>query len=144
MQTSVLFMNTLTICTLNLRLLTIKVYISKNRTPLSPAEVLEDPSIYSADSDQTASIGAVWSGSTLYASIFMLTNKQTFFGCSYFAGWLRVNSYELCLRWGVLAQDGSYFRIKPRLIFNYYLCLRLTSPNFPFMRCRCYSTRKVI
>ena len=86
MQTSVLFMNTLTICTLNLRLLTIKVYISKNRTPLSPAEVLEDPSIYSADSDQTASIGAVWSGSTLYASIFMLTNKQTFFGCSYFAG----------------------------------------------------------
>ena len=86
MQTSVLFMNILAICTLNLRLLTLKVYITKNRMPLSPAEVFEDPSIYSADSDQTSSIGAVWSGSTLYAPIFMLTNKQTFFGCSYFAG----------------------------------------------------------
>ena len=45
------------------------------------------------------------------------------FGSSYFAGVLRVNSYDLCLRWGVLAQDDSYFRIKPRLIFRYYLCL---------------------
>ena len=68
--------------------------------PLSSAEIFEDPSnyIYSVDPDQTASIGSVWSGSTLYASIIMLTNKQTFFGCSYFAGVLRVNSYDLCLR----------------------------------------------
>ena len=70
----------------------------KNRMPLSSAEIFEDPSIYIVDPDQTASIGSVWSGSTLYASVFMLTNKQTFFGCSYFAGVLRVNSYNLCLR----------------------------------------------
>ena len=62
--------------------------------PLSSAEISGDPSIYSVDPDQTASIESVWSGSTLYASIFMLTNKQTFFGCSYFAGVLRVNSYD--------------------------------------------------
>ena len=64
--------------------------------PLSSAEIFEDPSIYSVDPDQTASIGSVWSGSTLYASIIMLTNKQTFFGCSYFAGVLRVNS-RICV-----------------------------------------------
>ena len=66
--------------------------------PLSSAEIFEDPSIYTVDPDQTASIGSVWSGSTLYASIFMLNNKETFFGCSYFAGVLRVNPYDLCLR----------------------------------------------
>ena len=71
---------------------------TKKRIPLSSAEIFEDPSIYSVDPDQTASIGSVWSGSTLYASIIMLTNKQTFFGCSYFADVLRVNSYDLCLR----------------------------------------------
>ena len=70
----------------------------KKRKPLSSAEIFEDPSIYSVDPDQTASIVSVWSGSTLYASIIMLTNKQTFIGCSYFAGVLRVNSYNLCLR----------------------------------------------
>ena len=47
--------------------------------PLSSAEIFEEPSIYSVDPDQTAHIGSVWSGSTLYASIFMLTNNQTFF-----------------------------------------------------------------
>ena len=109
--------------------------------PLSSAEIFEDPSIYSVDPDQTASIGSVWSGSTLYASIIMLTNKQTFFGCSYFAGVL----YDLCLRWGVLAQDDTYFRIKPRIISAItYVFRRLTSPNFPFMMCRCYSTPKVL
>ena len=76
----------------------LSVYYKKKRIPLSSAEIFEDPSIYSVDPDQTASIGSVWSGSTLYASIIMLTNKQTFFGCSYFAGVLRVNSYDLCLR----------------------------------------------
>ena len=79
MQKSVLFMKILTIYTLNLRLLTLLVYITKNRMPMSSAEIFEDPSIYSVDPDQTASIGSVWSGSTLYASIFMLTNKQKFF-----------------------------------------------------------------
>ena len=97
MQTSVIFMKILTIHTLNLRLSTLLAYITKNRIPLSSAEIFEDPSIYSVDPDQTASIGSVWSGSTLYASIFMLTNKQTFFGCSYFAGVLR-DPYDLCLR----------------------------------------------
>ena len=47
--------------------------------PMSSAEIFEDPSIYSVDPDQNAPIGSVWSGSTLYASILMLTNKQTFF-----------------------------------------------------------------
>ena len=42
--------------------------------PLSSAEIFEDPSIYSVDPNQTASIGSVWSGSTLYASIIMLTD----------------------------------------------------------------------
>ena len=46
--------------------------------PLSSAEIFEDPSILSVDTDQTASIGSVWSKSKLYASIFMITNKQTF------------------------------------------------------------------
>ena len=41
----------------------------KNRMPLSSAEIFEDPSIHSVDPDQTASIGAAWSWSTLYASI---------------------------------------------------------------------------
>ena len=113
--------------------------------PLSSAEIFEDPSIYSVDPDQTASIGSVWSGSTLYASIIMLTNKQTFFGCSYFAGVLRVNSYDLCLCLGILAQDDAYFRIKPRLLSaNIYFFRRLTSPNYSFMMCRCYSTPKVL
>ena len=49
--------------------------------PMSSAEIFEDPSIYSVDPDQTASIGSIWSGSTLYASI--LTD---IFRCSYFAG----------------------------------------------------------
>ena len=52
-------------------------YKKKKRMPLSSAEIFEDPSICSVDPDQTASIGSVWSGSTLYASI-MLTNKQNF------------------------------------------------------------------
>ena len=77
MQTSVIFMKILTIYTLNF-INPLSVYY-KNRMPMSSAEIFEDPSIYSVDPDQTASIGSVWSGSTLYASIFMLTNKQTFF-----------------------------------------------------------------
>ena len=51
----------------------------KNRMLMSSAEIFEDPSTYSVYPDQTATIGSVWSGSTLYASIFMLTNKQTIF-----------------------------------------------------------------
>ena len=40
-------------------------------------------------------------------------------------------------------QDDSYFLIKPHLIFSFYLCIRLTSPNYAFMRCRLYSSQKV-
>ena len=32
---------------------------------------------------------------------------------------------------------------KPRFIFSFYLCLRLISPNYAFMRRRLYSKRKV-
>ena len=40
----------------------------------------------------------------------------------------------------VMAQDGTVtFEIKPRLIFSFYLCLRLTSPNYALMRHRLYS-----
>ena len=40
-----------------------------------------------------------------------------------------------------MAQD-SYFWIKPRLILSFNQCLRLTSPDYAFMRCRLYSTPK--
>ena len=46
--------------------------------PLSSAEIFQNPSVYSVDPDQTASIGSAWSWSTLYACILMLTNTQTF------------------------------------------------------------------
>ena len=39
----------------------------------------------------------------------------------------------------MMAQDDT----EPRLIFNFYLCLRSTSPNYAFMRRRLYSKRKV-
>ena len=39
----------------------------------------------------------------------------------------------------VVAQD----EIKLRLLFSFYLCQRLTSPNYAFMRRRLYSKRKV-
>ena len=38
----------------------------------------------------------------------------------------------------------AYFWIKPRLIFSFYLCLRLTSTIYVFRRCRLYSNQKVI
>ena len=38
----------------------------------------------------------------------------------------------------VMAQDDT-----PHLIFSFYICLRLTSPNNAFMRRHLYSKRKV-
>ena len=38
---------------------------------------LEASLTYSVDPDQTAPIGTVWSGFTLFASFLMLNNKQT-------------------------------------------------------------------
>ena len=48
------------------------------------------------------------------------------------------------LYWGNGARWYSYFWIKPRLILSFYLCLRLTSPNYAFMMCCLYSNQKVI
>ena len=43
-----------------------------------------------------------------------------------------------------MSQDDTVtFEEKPRLIFSFHLCLRLTSPNYAFMRRRLYSKRKV-
>ena len=44
----------------------------------------------------------------------------------------------------VMAQDNTAtFEKKTRLIYSLNLCLRLTSPNYAFMRHRLYSKRKV-
>ena len=43
----------------------------------------------------------------------------------------------------VVAQADTVTLIKPRLLFSFYLCLKLTSPNYAFMRRRLYSKRKV-
>ena len=49
-----------------------------------------------------------------------------------------------CVYTEVMVQDDTVtFVIKPRLIFSFFLCLRLASPNYAFMRCRLYSKRKV-
>ena len=45
---------------------------------LSSAEIFKDSSTNGVDPDQTAPVGAVRSGYTLFASIRMLTNKQKF------------------------------------------------------------------
>ena len=42
----------------------------------------------------------------------------------------------------VMAQDDTV-TFEPRLIFGFYLCLRLASLNYAFMRGRLYSKRKV-
>ena len=43
----------------------------------------------------------------------------------------------------VYTEVYSYFGITPRLFFSFHLCLRLTSPNYAFIRRRPYSKRKV-
>ena len=44
----------------------------------------------------------------------------------------------------VVAQDDTVtLEKKTRLLFSFYLCLRLTSPNYAMMRRRLYSKRKV-
>ena len=45
---------------------------------LSSAELFEASSINIVGPGQTALVGAVWSGSTLFVRILMLTNNQTF------------------------------------------------------------------
>ena len=48
----------------------------------------------------------------------------------------------LCVKSEVL-DDTVTFEKKTRLIFSFYICLRLTSPNDAIMRCRLYSNQKV-
>ena len=43
----------------------------------------------------------------------------------------------------VTAQDDKLLLNEQRLIFSFYLCLRLTSPDYAFIRCRLYSNQKV-
>ena len=57
------------------------------------AKIFEASSANSVDPDQTALVGAVGSGSTLFASILMLNNKHTLLD----AVILLVKSYGLCL-----------------------------------------------
>ena len=46
-----------------------------------------------------------------------------------------------CVFTEVMAQDDKLLLNKTRLIFSFYLCLRLTSPNYAFMRCRLYNNQ---
>ena len=55
-----------------------KAHITKSCMLLSSAEIFEASSTKSVDPDQTAPVVAVRSGSTQFAYIHMLTNKQTF------------------------------------------------------------------
>ena len=43
----------------------------------------------------------------------------------------------------VVAQDDTVILNKFTPLFSFYLCLRLTSPNYAFMRRRLYSRQKV-
>ena len=56
-------------------------YHKKSRVLLSSAEIFEASSTNRVDPDQTAHVG-----STLFASILMLTNKQTRLFCWHFKG----------------------------------------------------------
>ena len=49
-----------------------------------------------------------------------------------------------CVYTEIMVQDDTVtFEKKTRLIFSFYLCLRLTSPNYAFMRRRLYRKLKV-
>ena len=65
-------MKILTVYTLNSHLLTLKAHFTKRRMFLSSAEIFEASLTNCVDTDQTAPVG---SGSSLFASIHMLTNK---------------------------------------------------------------------
>ena len=51
-----------------------------------------------------------------------------------------------CAYTEVMAQDDTelLLLIKLCLIFSFYICLRMTGPNYIFIRCRLYSIQKVI
>ena len=95
------------------------------------------------DPDQTAPVGAVWSGSTMFASVLML--KLTFSDAVILLAFWGLNNVfcVYTVYWGNGARWYSYLSKKPRLIFSFYLCQKLTSPYYTFMRRRLYSKRKV-
>ena len=64
-------MKTITIYTLNLHLLTLKAHNHKCMF-LSSTKIFEASQTNSVDPDQTAPVGAVRSGSTMFASMLML------------------------------------------------------------------------
>ena len=80
----------------------------------------------SVDPDQTAPIGAVCSGSTLFASIFTLsvmignhlqqtTSADNIFRCNFFLGALRVNicaiyKHKTCM--GIIARNADFIACK--------------------------------
>ena len=66
------FMKTLTVYTLNSHLLTLKAHNHKMYVFVPSTKLFEDSQINSVDPDQTAPVGAVWSGSKLFASMLML------------------------------------------------------------------------
>ena len=107
---------------------------------LLSTKVCEASKTNSADPDQTAPVGAVWSGSTKFAAMLMLNRH---FQMQLLCWRLRTKQCVLRLYWDNGASWYSYFWIKPRLIFSFYLYLMLTSPNYAFMRRRLYSKRKV-
>ena len=71
-KTCVHFMKILTVHTLNSHLLTLKAHAHKMYVFLSSTKIFEAPYTNSVDPDQTAPVGAVWSGSTMFASMLML------------------------------------------------------------------------
>ena len=69
------FMKILTVYTLNSLLSTLKAHIHKMYVFCRPLKYLKTRR-HSVDPDQTASVGAVWSGSTMFAYMLMLNNFQ--------------------------------------------------------------------
>ena len=65
-------MKILTVYTLNSYLLTLKPHTHKINVFLSSTKIVEASETNSVDPDQTAPVGAVWSGSTMFASMLML------------------------------------------------------------------------
>ena len=73
------FMKVQTLYALTSYASTFKAPISKSCMFLLFAEQFEASLTNSVDADQTAPVGSVQSGSTLFVSIFMLNNNQTLF-----------------------------------------------------------------
>ena len=82
-QACVHFMKALSVNALNPHLLTLKAYITTPSYVLSSIEILWSLLNKHCRSRAAAHLGAVWSWSTLFASIILLNNKQNTFEYSY-------------------------------------------------------------